>query len=369
MGGKKYIFLFPGQGAQYPGMALDFLEGSPGGEVRRLFDTASEICGGDMAALIGNADGETLKRTGVSQPAITLANLAAAACLADRGIRPAGCAGFSLGEYAALVTAGVLDPADCFRLVKVRGEVMQAAADRIAGEAAGETTGMARQPGMVAGIGDPPDVTEQPDTARLPGMAAGIGDPPDVSQAPGMAAVIGLAPERAEALIAEWAAGGLSGLYPANINSPRQLVVSGTAAALTEAERRFREAGARRFIRLRVAGPFHSPLVAEAAEKFRPALEAAAFRDPRIPLYSNVTGRRIGTGDEARSLALRQITSPVRWVEEEETINADGFDAALEAGPGRVLQGLWRDSGSAIPCYAAGTVEDIRILSDLLDRQ
>jgi [acyl-carrier-protein] S-malonyltransferase len=337
MNDKKYIFLFPGQGAQYPGMALDFLDDPSCGEVRRIFDTASEICGRDMAALLGDADGETLKRTDVSQPAITLANLAAAACLADRGFRPSGCAGFSLGEYAALVTAGVLDQEDCFRLVKARGEAMQETADRLAGEAAGETTGVAR--------------------------------PPDTAQLPGMAAVIGLAPERAEALIAEWTAGGLSGLYPANVNSPRQLVVSGTATALAEAERRFREAGARRVIRLRVAGPFHSPLVAEAAEKFRPALETAVFRDPRIPLYSNVTGRRTSTGEDARRLALAQITSPVRWVEEEKTIGADGFDAALETGPGRVLQGLWQDSGSTIPCYAAGTAEEIRVLPCLPDEQ
>jgi [acyl-carrier-protein] S-malonyltransferase len=352
MNGKKCFFLFPGQGAQYPGMALDFLEGSPGGEVRRLFDMASEICGRDMTALIGNADGETLKRTDISQPAVTLANLAAAACLADRGFRPSGCAGFSLGEYAALVTAGMLGPEDCFRLVKVRGEAMQAAADRIALEAAGETAGMAQPPGMA----QPSGMAQPPGTARPPGMA----------QPPGMAAVIGLAPERAEALIAEWAAGGLSGLYPANINSPRQLVVSGTAAALAEAERRFKEAGARRVIRLRVAGPFHSPLVAEAAEKFRPALEAIPFSDPVIPFYSNVTGKAVPSGREAKALALRQITEPVRWIDEERAISeAGGIGVLLECGPGRVLQGLWRDFGSPVPCYAAGTVEDIRILSGM----
>jgi [acyl-carrier-protein] S-malonyltransferase len=330
---KKYLFLFPGQGTQYPGMALDFLaDGSSVGEVRRLFDTASERCGRDMEALLRDADPETLKRTDVSQPAITLANLAAAACLADRGFRPAGCAGFSLGEYAALVTAGVLSAGDCFRLVKIRGEVMQETADKI-GAASG--------------------TTPSPDMAPSP----------DVTQPPGMAAVIGLAPAAALDLIAQWNAAGLTGLYAANINSPKQLVVAGTAAALAEAERRFKEAGARRVVRLQVAGPFHSPLVAEAAEKFRPALEAAAFRDPRIPLYSNVTGRRVGSGEEARNLALAQITSPVRWVEEEEAIGAGGFDAALEAGPGRVLQGLWKESGNTAPCHAAGTVKDIEELS------
>ena len=325
MNKDKVIYLFPGQGAQYTGMALDLLAAS--GAVKSLFDTASAVCGKDMKALL-ESDAETLKRTDVSQPAVTLANLAAAAVLAEAGYTPAVCAGFSLGEYAALVTAGVIGVEDCFRLVQARGEAMQRSADRLRESGGGSPPGMAQPPGM----------------ARPPGMAA----------------VIGLAPERVEALIAEWSAAGLQCLYAANINSPKQTVISGTAAALAEAETRFKEAGARRVLRLQVAGPFHSPLIADAAEAFGPVLEAVEFRDPHIPLYSNVTGKRIGSGREAKKLALAQITSPVRWVDEEAAIAADGgFDTCLEAGPGKVLQGLWRDSGSGIPCYAAGTVEDI----------
>jgi [acyl-carrier-protein] S-malonyltransferase len=327
---KKYIFLFPGQGAQYPGMALDFLDNSSGGEVRRLFDTASEVCGRDMKALLRDTDAETLKRTDVSQPAITLANLAAAARLADRGIRPGACAGFSLGEYAALAVSGHIGMEDCFRLVKARGEAMQKAAERL--NVRGGSSGGAMEAGM--------------------------------------AAVLGLAPEKAEALIAEWTGAGLADLYPANINSPKQLVVSGTAAALEEAERRFKEAGARRFIRLQVAGPFHSPLMAAAAEEFAPILGSAVFHDSAIAAYSNVTGRRIGSGAEAKKLALAQITSPVRWTEEEAAIAGDGgIDAALETGPGRILQGLWRDAGIGIPCYAAGTAEDMGLLPGYGDTQ
>jgi [acyl-carrier-protein] S-malonyltransferase len=186
-----------------------------------------------------------------------------------------------------------------------------------------------------------------------------------MAKLPGMAAIIGLAPEQVESLIAEWSKAGLEGLYAANINSPRQLVVSGTAAALTEAEVRFKEAGAKRCIRLQVAGPFHSPLIADAAEAFGPVLESVQFKDPRIPLYSNVTGKKISSGVEAKKLALAQITSPVRWIEEEAAIAAgagSAIEACLEAGPGKVLQGLWRDSGSAIPCLAAGTVEEIEKL-------
>ncbi|MDR3167693.1 MAG: ACP S-malonyltransferase [Treponema sp.] len=315
---KKIYFLFPGQGAQYPGMALDLWEDSAA--VKGLFEIASDNAGRDMKALLQNAGEETLKGTDVSQPAVTLANLAAAAYLGERGIRPAGCAGFSLGEYAALVTAGIIGPEDCFRLVKARGEAMQAATDRIRRESPG-------------------------------------------GEAPGMAAVIGLEPERVLALIAEWTAAGLRDLYPANINSPRQLVVAGTAAALAGAEEKFKAAGARRFIRLQVAGPFHSPLIRDAAEAFAQTLAAVPFRDPLIPLYSNVSGGPVRTGAEAKKFALDQITSPVRWVEEEGAINhPEGPEAVLETGPGKVLQGLWKDSGSGIPCYAAGTAADIKLL-------
>jgi len=311
---KKVVYLFPGQGAQYSGMAMDFLSSNA---VKSLFDTASEIFGKDVKELL-QSDADNLKRTDVSQPTITLANLAAAVYLGEQGYSPVACAGFSLGEYAALVSAGILDAADCLRLVKARGEAMQKTSDKLR-EASGG----------------------------------------DASAAPGMAAIVGLAPEQVESLIAQWSAAGLKDLYAANINSPKQLVVSGTAAALTEAETRFKEAGAKRVIRLQVAGPFHSPLMSDSAAVFAPVLDAATFRDPVIPIYSNVTGKKITSGEEAKKLALLQITSPVRWVEEEAAIAQAGAEACLEVGPGKVLQGLWRDSGSEIPVFAAGTTEDI----------
>jgi [acyl-carrier-protein] S-malonyltransferase len=304
-------------------MALDLLEAgsSPVGE---LFALASEVTGMDMKALLGESE-EVLKRTDLSQPAITLANLAAWACLKERGLEPLGCAGFSLGEYAALVAAAVISPADCFRLVKARGAAMRAAAERITGSS-GEDA------------------------------------------APGMAAVIGLESEKVEELIGQWKAQGrLGDLYAANINSPRQTVVSGTAEALKEAAEAFKAQGARRFIRLKVGGPFHSPLIASAAEEFKPALEKVPFADPKIPLYSNVSGKRVYTGKEAQELALAQITSPVRWTEEEAAINAHGgIEAVLETGPGRTLQGLWKESGSPLACYPGGTLADIEALPSLL---
>jgi [acyl-carrier-protein] S-malonyltransferase len=174
--------------------------------------------------------------------------------------------------------------------------------------------------------------------------------------APGMAAVIGLSPEEVDALLARW---NVEALYAANYNSRRQVVVSGTAGALAEAEKRFKEAGARRVLTLKVAGPFHSPLMARAAEEFAPFLEKVSFNDPRIPLYSNVTGKTVASGAEAKELALKQLTAPVRWINEEEALASSGVIALLETGPGKTLQGLWKDTGSPLPCYGAGTVEEI----------
>lgn len=310
---SKTVFLFPGQGAQYQGMALDFLE-TGAAEVKALFELASSVMGRDMKALLAESDAEILKRTDISQPAITLANLAAWTFLESRGIRPAAAAGFSLGEYAALTAAGIISVEDCLVLVRERGKAMQEVSDRI-----------------------------------------GTGD-----AAPGMAAVVGLSPEQVEEHIAAWR---IEGLYGANFNSPKQVVVSGTAGALAEAETRFKEAGARRVLRLQVAGPFHSPLMAEAAAIFAPSLDAVKWNDPAFSFYSNVSGALVAAGMEAKALALRQITCPVRWTAEEAAIAGQGgVEALLETGPGKVLQGLWKDSGSALPIYPAGTVKDIDAL-------
>jgi [acyl-carrier-protein] S-malonyltransferase len=302
---KKTVFLFPGQGAQYPGMALDLLKESP--RVRGLFLLASDMMKQDMKRLIGESDAETLKQTDIAQVTVTLANLAAAAVIEDRGIQPYAVAGHSLGEYAALVTAGVMSLEICFRLVMARGAAMRDAAAQLGSGA-------------------------------------------------GMAAVLGLSPKKIKALLAEWK---IKGLFAANFNSPRQTVVSGTASALSKAEDRFKEAGARRVLRLQVSGPFHSPLMQAAADQFAEVLQKAHFIHPKIPFFSNVTGERITDSVTAKKLALDQITSPVNWLDEETEIQKLPIEAVMETGPGSVLSGLWHDSGSPIECHPAGKLSDL----------
>lgn len=304
------VFLFPGQGAQFSGMGIDLYDVDSAGSlgIRALFDTASALLGSDIRDTL-NADAETLKRTDISQVAITVASLAAVKALAARGIKPVACAGFSLGEYPALAVAGVISESEAIRLTIARGRIMQEVAEKI-----------------------------------------GSGAAPA-----GMAAVLGLSPEAVDAALK---ASGITGLYGANYNSPSQTVVSGTAEALAAAENAFKEAGAKRVIRLKVAGPFHSPLMAEAGERFRALIEGVAFNNPVLPLFSNVTGARVMTGSEAKTCAVAHITGPVRWTAEEAAIAAymadKGVETLVEAGPGKVLCGLWADSKQAGSCKPYG---------------
>jgi [acyl-carrier-protein] S-malonyltransferase len=288
-------------------MGKDLWESSQG--VRELFTLASQATGMDTARLLFEGSEEELRSTDKTQIAVTLMNLAAGRALAERGLEPDGVAGFSLGEYSALHEAGVIRLEDLFPVVKARGELMEAASRRL-------------------------DSTAGP---------------------AGMAAVLGLTLEEAEKVL-----GGLQGeeVYPANYSSPRQIVLSGTAEGLARAEARFKEAGARRVVRLKVSAPFHSPLLEEARVKFAEILSRVPFSDPVKPLYANVTGERVTAGGQARELCLRQVISPVRWVRLEESLLADGFQRFIESGPGTVLTGLWKAFNEKYPCYPAGKLEN-----------
>jgi [acyl-carrier-protein] S-malonyltransferase len=308
----KTCFLFPGQGAQYPGMGKDLWDASD--KVKELFRRASDASGMDLQRLLFEGSEEELKATDKTQVAVTLASVAASLACRERGLEPAGFAGFSLGEYTALYEAGVLRLEDLFPIVKTRGILMEKASR----------------------------------AADTPGGRSG------------MAAVIGLGyPEAVKAL--EPLKGSQVSL--ANHSSPSQVVLSGTAEGLSAAEAAFKAAGARRFIVLKVSGPFHSPLLEEARRGLEEALAKVTFTDPRSPVYSNVTGKRIGSGEEARQLCVRQVVSTVRWVDEESSILADGFQRCLEVGPGTVLGGLWKAFSKDVPCLPAGKQAEISAIS------
>jgi [acyl-carrier-protein] S-malonyltransferase len=304
----KTCFLYPGQGAQYPGMAKDLWESSK--SVKELFAKASDASGMDARKLLFESSAEELKATDRTQVAVTLASLCSSAYLKEQGVRMDGCAGFSLGEYAALCEAGVISLEEVFPVVKARGDIMEM-------------------------------------TARAMDAADG---------APGMAAVLGLPADKVCEVVNGLA---LAGVYVANHNSPTQVVISGTARGLAKAEEVLKAAGAKRLVRLAVSGPFHSPLMGKAREDLAAALAGVTFSDPRLPVYSNVTGRRIASGAEAKKLCAEQLVSTVRWVSVEESLKADGFDRFLEAGPGTVLTGLMRALSPQMRCAPAGTVEAI----------
>lgn len=274
----KIAFLFPGQGAQYPGMGRELYDLSPA--ARAVFDTAEALRPGTLVQCFSGS-AEDLTRTENTQPCLYCADLAAAAALTEAGVRPDGVAGFSLGELAALTFSGAVTPAEGFRLVCRRGELM--------GRAAGE-----RDAGMLA--------------------------------------VLGLADDTVSALCAR-----LSELYPVNFNCPGQVVVSGVRESLEPFRALVKEAGGKA-LPLKVSGGFHSPLFAGAGQQFAGVLAQTAVGAPELPLYSNVTG--LPYEEDVRGLLARQISSPVRWNDTVSHMLAAGVDTFIETGPGKALSGF-----------------------------
>ena len=311
-----YVFLFSGQGSQFKGMAEDICKTYP--SARAIIDEMSEAAGEDIPSFLWNTDPAELARSDRSQLAITAMQIAITTVLQEHGITPAAVAGFSLGEFSALYAAKVLDLATMTKLVTLRGKIMQKYCEKL-------------------------DVQSK---------AAGGGC--------GMAAVLKLPPEKVVEVLKPYADPDTGVAFAANLNSPMQTVVSGTAEGLDIAEKLCKEAGAKRFVRLAVAGPFHSPLMHGAAEEFSAVVQDIPFNDPAIPIFSNVTGKRLFTGAEAKKNAVLHLTHPVRWLEEEReiaTLIGTAERPLLEIGPGITLCNLWRDSGCAGSCRPTGAAE------------
>lgn len=300
MDARELAFVFPGQGSQKVGMGREWAELSS--VARRTFEEADDALGFSLSKILWDGPEEELTLTANTQPALLVVSVAILRVLDATPLRPVAVAGHSLGEYSALVAADVLDFADALRLVRRRGELMQ--------------------------------------EAVRPGVGA-------------MAAVLTLEPEQvAEA--ARQAQGDVgtveteSGAEPAvctvaNYNSPIQTVIAGHRAAVERAMELAKEWGARRVVELPVSAPFHCPLMAPAREGMTGVLDETRFNDPVVPVVTNVDGRPITTGAEARDALIRQIDSPVRWTESV-TWMADEIGAGVfvEVGVGNVLSGLVR---------------------------
>ena len=289
-GGVAWVF--PGQGSQEVGSGADLYEASPA--ARLVFEQADAALGFPLSDLCFHGPEDVLRQTINAQPAIMAASLACLEAAREAGLvgndetrfgEPAFVAGHSLGEYTALVAAGVLALEDGFRLVRERGSLMQ-----MAGE---------RQPGT-------------------------------------MAALLGLDEETVAAVCRE------TGAQLCNLNAPGQTVIGGTLAAVEAAVGMARQRGARRAIPLNVSGAFHTDLMAPAVEGMARALEGAALGDPRVPVIANGSGRPLTSGDQLREELLYQLAHPVQWQRSVEHMAGAGVGTFVEIGPGQVLTGLIR---------------------------
>ncbi len=281
----QIAFVFAGQGAQYPGMGKMLCEASPA--ARTVFEMADHIRPGTSRQCFEGTKKE-LSETNNTQPCVFTVDLACAAALREAGVEADGAAGFSLGEIPGLAYAGILSEQDAFRLVCKRAELMEQCSNNNDGA---------------------------------------------------MAAILGLSTKQAEQLCRE------AGVWPVNYNCPGQLVAAGDAQAISALRRPAAAAGGRA-VRLAVSGAFHSPAMSKASDGLAEELKGYSFRQPAIPLYSNVTAEPYG--DDAADLIARQVQSPLLWQETIEHMIEAGFDTFLEAGPGTTLCGLIRRISPAV---------------------
>ena len=281
----KHAFVFPGQGAQFPGMGKAHYDNSA--FAKKLFEQANEQLGFRISDVLFDGSEEDLKQTKITQPAIFLHSVIAFRSI--EGARPDMVAGHSLGEFSALVANGTLSFEDGLRLVSLRAQAMQAACE------------------------------QTPST---------------------MAAVLGLADEQVEAICAQVQEETGEVVVPANYNCPGQLVISGSIKGVEIACERLKAAGAKRALVLPVGGAFHSPLMAPARAELSKAIESTYFNTPSCPVYQNVAARGIINKDEIKQNLIDQLTGAVRWTQCVQAMIRDGASRFTECGPGKVLQGL-----------------------------
>lgn len=317
----KNAFLFPGQGAQYIGMCHDLYDEYK--VVKDLFKLCADVTGKDIPKLLFESDESELQKTDNAQIAMTLVSISVAKVLEERGIVPDLVAGFSLGEYASLVVSGIVSIEDIFDLVVIRGKIMD--------EAKHEIEAKFKDEGNV-----------------------------------GMTAVLGIPPDDIHTYLETW---NIPNVYLSMYNSPIQGVLGGTEKARNIASEKLIENGARKIIPLKVAGPFHTPLMEDAKQKFHAAIENTVFHNPNIMVFSNVNGKQVKSGDDMKLLCVEQLVNPVRWIEEEGSIWENMPTHIFEVGAGNVLTGLWKawkksqEENNHIPsCVAVGIHETIKNL-------
>lgn len=274
-------FVFPGQGAQFVGMGKDLYDSNA--EVRAMMEKANEILGFRITDLMFEGTDEDLKQTSVTQPAIFIHSVALAKVVGEE-IKPDMAAGHSLGEFSALVAAGAMSFEDGLRLVSARAKAMQKACE------------------------------VNPST---------------------MAAVLALPDETVEAICAD-----IDGVVCANYNCPGQIVISGTNEAIDAACPKMLEAGAKRALKLKVGGGFHSPCMEPARAELAEAIAATEIHTPQCPVYQNVDALPHTDPAEIKANLIAQLTAPVRWTQTVKNMIADGATEFIELGPGKVLQGL-----------------------------
>lgn len=299
----KTAFIFPGQGAQVCGMGQDFYEHTETG--RRIFDRASEFLGFSVPELCFEP-GDRLDITEYTQPAMVTTSVAMLKVIEEMGFRADVTAGLSLGEYPAMVAAGVMSADDAILTVRRRGILMQEA------------------------------------------VPAGIG---------GMSAVLGMTAEQVSAVVEP-----LEHVQVANFNCPGQIVISGKLDAVECASEKLKEAGAKRILPLNVSGPFHSYLLEEAGEKLGEYLDGVTVKEPVIPYVANVTAEYVTSAAEVKPLLKKQVSSSVRWQQTIEKMIEDGVDRFVEIGPGKTLSGFVKKINRNVTILNIEKIEDLERL-------